>query len=377
MEGDFSETKWHDRLIDHVYASALGEASWGDFLQLLASPVPGAKGTFVRQWRTPQRGEAAEATYIHGFDQSFIRTYLDHYGSVNPWMDRAHGLKQGLVNTSDFLYSPQKMEQSEFLNDWLKPQNLTNGCFLIVRKDLISASVLTFLQPGQHVTMVDPLPRALSVLAPHLLRAARITDTDRTARSLDRVLVERLSLAVIYLTDERRLIYANHRARDLLARGDGVRTQPMGQLHLADQEADDAIAAVLRVGTGQARVRVARTRRASGRPLQVLLIRPALDAAERFFIGGRLILLLNDPDDPAHADAASLVKAYGLSPAEQRLAQGLLEGQRLDEMAESWRLSKQTLRSQLASALAKMGVSSQSDLVREGMQSPSSRIHDP
>jgi DNA-binding CsgD family transcriptional regulator len=282
-----------------------------------------------------------------------------------------------MINTGDFIYPSDDLKRSEFYADWLRPQGINGGCFLIVRKDALSTSVLTFLQPDESIALADPLPRALSVLSPHLMRAIRIMREDHGARSLHQALVEGLSLAVVYLTDERRLVYANHRARDLLARGHGIRTQASGQLHLADREADDAIAAVLRAEGGQARVGVARVRRASGRPLQVLLIRPALDAAERFFIGGRLILLLNDPDDPAQADAASPATAYGLSPAEQRLAQGLLDGQRLDEMAESWRLSKQTLRTQLASALAKMGVRSQAELVREGMQSPSSRIEDP
>jgi hypothetical protein len=74
VEGILSEDKWHDRLIDHVYASALGEAPWEEFLELLASPVPGARGTFIRQWREPRRGQVAETASIQGFDPSFLRT---------------------------------------------------------------------------------------------------------------------------------------------------------------------------------------------------------------------------------------------------------------------------------------------------------------
>lgn len=61
---------------------------------------------------------------------------------------------------------------------------------------------------------------------------------------------------------------------------------------------------------------------------------------------------------------ADLSRLFGLSPAEERLAKGLLRGRTLQELTQDFGLQMPTLRAQLRSILRKCGVRRQIDLLQ-------------
>jgi DNA-binding CsgD family transcriptional regulator len=75
------------------------------------------------------------------------------------------------------------------------------------------------------------------------------------------------------------------------------------------------------------------------------------------------MVLVADPDDlsPSEKDLADLLRS---SPAESRVAAGLMAGKRLSEIAAASGLKITTVRTQLSSILRKAGVERQADLVR-------------
>jgi DNA-binding CsgD family transcriptional regulator len=58
------------------------------------------------------------------------------------------------------------------------------------------------------------------------------------------------------------------------------------------------------------------------------------------------------------------MQLYGLSPAEARLAQSLCQGQSVEEHAERFQVSVNTVRTQVRAILGKTGCARQQDLVR-------------
>lgn len=78
----------------------------------------------------------------------------------------------------------------------------------------------------------------------------------------------------------------------------------------------------------------------------------------------RFLLMINMPQDDTGAVVAQAAQLFGYTQAEQRVVQGLLNGQTLEEIAQSNGTSFNTVRTQTRSVLAKTGVIRQVDLVR-------------
>jgi len=76
----------------------------------------------------------------------------------------------------------------------------------------------------------------------------------------------------------------------------------------------------------------------------------------------RVIFLVRAEERPP-VDSVRLQVLYGLTPAETRLAEHLALGENLEEIGERFRLSRETLKSQLRSLFAKTRTGRQSELV--------------
>lgn len=83
-----------------------------------------------------------------------------------------------------------------------------------------------------------------------------------------------------------------------------------------------------------------------------------------------LVLLVTDPEQPVNYPDGILRALYGLTPAQTEIANGLLTGYTLDEIACLRKVSVGTVRQQLKSIMGKAGVSRQSDLVKLLMTLP-------
>ena len=65
-----------------------------------------------------------------------------------------------------------------------------------------------------------------------------------------------------------------------------------------------------------------------------------------------------------------MAQTYGLTARETRLALGIASGIDLSELAEQFKVSRNTLRAQLKSTLKKTGCANQSALIRLLMEDP-------
>ena len=67
---------------------------------------------------------------------------------------------------------------------------------------------------------------------------------------------------------------------------------------------------------------------------------------------------------PGAPPIALLKGLFDLTPAEAKVARGIVAGRTTEELAQDASVSRETIRSQLKSVLGKTGVGRQSDLVR-------------
>ena len=84
----------------------------------------------------------------------------------------------------------------------------------------------------------------------------------------------------------------------------------------------------------------------------------------------RAILLVHRLDGEVRLDPLIISHAFGLTPAEAQVAATLVSGQTIAQIAKSRHVSVETVRSQVRSICAKVGVSRQADLARVLTQLP-------
>jgi DNA-binding CsgD family transcriptional regulator/PAS domain-containing protein len=207
-------------------------------------------------------------------------------------------------------------------------------------------------------------------LVRHLRQAEQIAEAAayRSAEeALQQQLLDELPLGAIIADKSRRVLFANAAAREILAAGDGLSLAD-GKLQAARAFELNALTAHLHsaaraVSTpGDVALLVARP---SGKQPFALLVAPLRPVREEEDIAtARMTVLLADLDGRSGVLAPRLMQLFGLSRAEARIAAGIAEGRRLQEIAQASDVRMPTVRTQLRAALKKIGVARQADLVR-------------
>jgi DNA-binding CsgD family transcriptional regulator len=103
--------------------------------------------------------------------------------------------------------------------------------------------------------------------------------------------------------------------------------------------------------------------RRAEKPPVILRTLPVPPAARSPFLGACAIFTFTSLETKPQPDAALLAQAFGLTPAETRLAAMLADGSSLEIAADKLSIARETARNQLKSVFAKTGTHRQSQLV--------------
>lgn len=175
----------------------------------------------------------------------------------------------------------------------------------------------------------------------------------------------RLPVAVAQIGANREILFHNHALRYLLAQADGLRVASDRIRACAVQEDRVLADRVRRAIAGIRADDLLPIRRPSGRPAYLVHIGPLGHRAHRrpANAGTAMMVALS----PGDCDREAIVRfgtAYGLTGAEIRIVQFMLEGQGIDDIAGRLQGSANTVRWHLKSVYAKTGAAGQADLVR-------------
>lgn len=103
--------------------------------------------------------------------------------------------------------------------------------------------------------------------------------------------------------------------------------------------------------------------RPDGSPGVLVEMLPLREHVSELFSGAAVLVVATDMRRPAKAPVAALATVFKLTPSESRIVARLVAGDSVADTADSLKLSRETIRTQLKSAFAKCGVSRQSELV--------------
>lgn len=169
-------------------------------------------------------------------------------------------------------------------------------------------------------------------------------------------------IAIALLDDSSDVIAANQQFTALLP---CVACKGSGRRRLADRVANRLIVEAARGGTPAAQdasPRAIPLRGDDDRLMAVGHVIP-IDSVKNGPMANVRVILIANRAGPREAPSPLLLqRLFGLSPAEARVACGIVEGQTLAAMADAFGVSRETVRSQLKRVLAKSGADRQVEL---------------
>lgn len=184
-----------------------------------------------------------------------------------------------------------------------------------------------------------------------------------------------VAVGIFLLDDQRKVLFRNRRAEELLNEADGIslsrddmlRGEKPQQTQELRNIVDAAIASATS-GTRKATEAVALSRSSGRRSLFAVACPLGRGPASP---GEPVVgLFVTDPERRLSAAAEAVAQLYGLSPAETRLALALARGLRLDEIADEFGISRNTVSYTMKNLFRKTETDRQADLISLFIASP-------
>jgi len=349
------------QLIDTIYAAASDRSGWPGVLKGVAD-VAGADSCLL--FGTSPYDAVPAVLALHEFGPDSWEAFASYYAAINPIMQRCERmLVVGDTWFAEQVISESELEHTEFYTDFLQPNDVHYAAGIrVIPAAGFGVNVALHRSRGR-APFSDATSVILQTLRPHLERALmlhfRMEKDQARSRGLQSAL-NTMTNGVFGFDSNARVIFMNAQAEELLRSGDALKivngrltTVAAGdRQRLQNVLADPLKAASLQI------------ERCSGGPPLIASMSPFhcgdIPGAYSF----AAILTVSDAAGARRSRAGLMKSLFRLTPAECRIADLLLEGKELREIADMQRITLGTARFQLKRVLAKTGARRQSDLVR-------------
>ena len=228
----------------------------------------------------------------------------------------------------------------------------------------------------------EPQVAAFRRLVFHINAALRINHSAPAAASMRKTInscLDRLSVGIAIVSENRRVIRINRAAAAILEDGGGLRLAN-GQIEAVNRHDHRHLCDIVaRVGdrkNGESRqgeaLYIART--ASVKPLAVVVSPLAAPDVSAGADNPAAAIFISDPTRLAATNTKNLRRIYDLTPTEARMAAYIAAGCSIDISAKEMGVTRQTARTHLKRVFSKTGASRQGELVSLLLSGPAS-IH--
>ncbi len=362
-------------LIEAVYASVQDPTSWDKVLEGI-SEVLGGASIFMA-------GGTSHAPILAKMrlDPDAVSDYLNYYASVNVMSQRCdRSFTDGSVRYGNHVISDNELEKTEIYNDFFRRYNIHYSCGINVPLAGESVVYLSCLRPREARAFSEREGVVLETLFPHIQRAlglyATLSQRQANQKGLETSL-DAFGHAVFGLNGAGKVVFQNAKAETLLRAADGLRLHEgkldaagAGQSAVLRQLIADAVATGCSKGT-YAGGSVLLRRRGEAGSLRVT-VSPFLASSE--FGTPRLaaLVFVGGENDTAGRRSSALRMLYGITPSEERVADLLLAGLPVREIAERLGITQETSRFHVKRLLAKTGTAKQAELIRLMLSIPAS-----
>ncbi|MEH3144724.1 MAG: LuxR C-terminal-related transcriptional regulator [Methylobacterium frigidaeris] len=359
-------------LIGAFYDAALDPKIWPSALELAARYLNGAGVNLFWQDSTTH-----SATVFHswGDDPAYTESYIRDYIRLNPFFPAMSFVKPGIVFSGGDLIPHEEFATTRFFKEWVAPQGYIDVIGVNLHRFAMSVSSFTVRRSREQGYVDDEMRHRLTLLVPHIRRAAAIgreIDGQRVQAANLEAVLDRVAAGAFLVDASGAIDFANEPGRALLDRGD-LLTARDGVLRAVGRDEDRALRTAL---TAMASPTVPEKEH----PDASLVLTSR--SGERFLAhllpltsGGRLRASLGRPasaavfvrraEIPIMSGIELVAKLHRLTPGEIKVLQAVMANGGVDEMAASLGVSATTVKTHLGSLFAKTGARRQSDLVKQ------------
>ena len=370
----------YDACVEAFYAASVGKRSWSVACQLLAELV----GVWTIQITgVGKRAMATRFSWDGGTVPAQVwLDYFTRYHAINPRIPLGVALEVGEWQHDHELFPAEIYEESPFFREFLIPY----GAKYCSATKLIEDDDMVVLLAAHLKRDRPPLTEAQTALLDrvrcHLVLAIEVYRSLQRGQSdslIARTMLDALPQPVMLVDETLFLHHFNQSAAEALEASDAV-FERGGMLRFKQRrDADRAVLALRELGITGAVAPEAREphvvfrlgERDGKAELLVVAIGVHPDKTMAMFGDApRAILLIHRLERELRLDPLIISHAFGLTPAEAQVASALVSGQTIAQIAEARIVSLETVRSQVRSICAKVGVSRQADLARVLTQLP-------
>lgn len=346
-----------DTIVDRIYEAAALPELWGEVFDALSSRH-GFVGAGMFSSNTQFQRSISSQSIAGAYEQFFAEGWHLRNCRAPRAAQRNH---PGFLRDVDIL-TEEEIATDPMYVEFLRPIGLGYSAGTLVDAPSGDKIVFSFeREAGLGPSSMEVLDE-LDALRPHLARAAVFSARLDLERSQAQVAaLEALGLPAAVLGPDGRALAINAPFEALTAQ---VRIGAFDAIALSDAAAD----AVLREALGRP---VSLSAAGCSIPLKavheappaVLHVLPVRRAARDVFSRAAWLLVATPLGKSAAPDVAILAGLFDLTPAEARVARGLIEGASVSEIASRHALAESTIRNQLRGVFSKTGASRQSELV--------------
>ncbi len=364
-----SEIEALSSAIESLYDASVNSSRWSDALQKTTEFVQGAGANLF--WQDAATGQAT-AFHAWNCNPEYETLYREKYASLNPYFPALAFVEIGKAVAGADLIPHEEFRQTRFFKEWVQPQGLIDVIGVNLERTAATTAFFSIRRSEENGIIDDEARRRFALVAPHVRRAVAIGKVVQTAKSTEgmlKVALERVSAAVVFVSADGRMVFANQAAEEMLkarrvlivrrgvvgavdagadrhlrealaaaSRGDSVLGLKGIDIPLTDAEGHDYVANVLSINSEGRRVLDA------GTAVAALFVRRITLASQT----------------PLEATA----RRYSLTPSELRVLAAVLEAGRITDIADRLGVSKSTVKTHLNHLLAKTGARRQTDLIR-------------
>ncbi len=384
------EHKTIAELTGRVYEAALDPGRWSEFVALIERFYPDARITlFGHESGCPTATLAACINYA----EDDLRAYRDEFVRCSPFIAAAPRVPLGRPFLYEELVNAREFERTEYYNEYVRPRGL--GCFatgLMIDRDGPAgtrpkrATVLSIVDHHEDADRRARQLRLLELLEPHLKRSLqlhRAMVAEKLKADAARLAFDHWAHAALVLNACGEVVGVNRSGDALLKQCDGLWLGRGGRLFAANESATRALHAAMSkcaaIAAGKVDHRsadldaVTLPRQSGNPPLRVMMCPLPSLAGETLPGHARAAVLTIVFDQVQRTPAGWIARQFRLTPAEERLAECIINGVSLDEAAEQIGIRLSTARTRLKAIQQKTDCRRQSDLVRLAYSMPALR----
>jgi DNA-binding CsgD family transcriptional regulator/PAS domain-containing protein len=355
-----------------IEAATFGSGPWDEIPAVLSKAFPGSFGGLYNMNFPEGR---LNFLSFQNMEPEFIKSYAEHFAYINPWAAYWTSLKSTAIAISEDVFPARSFAESEFYNDWLRPQNVEAAVGMKIVGERDEAVHLLVHYPlsrsGKYDRAAAEVMTRIRGSIERSVNLARLIRAGEEQAVAEAALVERSRCAAFVVEGDRRVREANQMAEQLFSSGQGV-TIRNGRCWLAEKDADDRFGTALEklsTGTPTLGSRIAFRTAAGSWQVSVTAL-PLSQPSPRNILSllpprQMVLVLVTDLDlqGGGAADLSTLATAFGLTPSEISFCRRLLLGESVADAADKLGISVETARTRLKSILHKTGTSRQGQLM--------------